>query len=268
MSRKIYLLLIVVLALFSAFGGVWTAAAAATETDNKILNSDCIKCHQQEVRDVEANGAQHLTAVTCLDCHLEHPPGGSNAIPLCSQCHDPETKTHYKVENCVSCHYPHYPLQIDIADGGTAINPVCLSCHNQQGEEMKSYPSLHSELACAECHPKHATYQECLACHEPHSTTMAYQDCLRCHKPHMPTLVKYDDDIPSDYCGSCHEKELGMLATNQTKHHDLLCVYCHKSQHKLVPECVTCHGEPHGSSMHKKFPDCLACHVDAHALAK
>ena len=266
MSRKNYPLLVVVLAFFSVFTVISTVDAA--ETDNKLLNSDCIKCHQQEVRDVGAKGAKHLTAVTCLDCHLEHPLTGSNTIPLCSMCHDPADKPHYKVEKCINCHHPHHPLEINITEGGTATNPVCLSCHNQQGEEMQGYPSKHSELACSECHPVHATFQECLECHQPHSKEMAYQDCLRCHQPHKPTLVKYNDDIPSNYCGSCHAKELDMLVANQSKHHDLLCVYCHKSQHKMVPECATCHGEPHGKDMHKKFPDCLACHVDAHALTK
>ncbi|MBN2706701.1 MAG: cytochrome C [Deltaproteobacteria bacterium] len=259
-----------VLILFSVFFLGLPAAAAESGSAGPavIQNSDCVKCHQAEIKDVQDNGARHLTAVTCLDCHVEHPPAGTKAIPLCATCHDPGDKDHFKVADCAGCHHPHHPLQMDITAGGPEIRAVCLSCHKQQGEEMQGYPSKHAALACGECHPKHATFKPCLECHQPHSREMAYQDCLRCHQPHMPTLVKYDRDIPSAYCGSCHGQEFKMLDANQSKHHALLCVYCHKSQHKQVPECTTCHGEPHGVDMHKKFPDCLACHTDAHALTK
>jgi len=157
---------------------------------------------------------------------------------------------------------------MDITKTGMEVKPICLSCHQNEGQEMSSYPSKHAELSCAECHPKHATFQECLACHEPHTSEMTYQDCLRCHKPHMPTVVKYDQNIPSSFCSGCHGNEFDLLAKNRTKHHELSCVYCHKEQHKMVPKCMICHGEPHGPGMHKKFPNCLSCHVDAHDLSK
>jgi hypothetical protein len=35
-----------------------------------------------------------------------------------------------------------------------------------------------------------------------------------------------------------------------------------------VPECQTCHGEPHSPAMHQKMPNCLDCHMDAHFLVK
>ncbi|MBN2332175.1 MAG: cytochrome C [Deltaproteobacteria bacterium] len=241
-------------------------ATPSLAASSDLLATDCIKCHTKAVEDIATSGGLHQTAVSCLDCHVEHPPKGENAIPQCAQCHAPGEKAHYQVANCITCHYPHRPLKMDLDDAGAEVKPVCLTCHDNEGQEMASYPSKHAELNCTECHPQHAMFQDCLQCHEPHSSEMAYQDCLRCHKPHMPTVVKYDQEIPSPFCGSCHENELATLASNQTKHHELLCVYCHKSQHKTVPECVTCHGEPHGAGMHKKFPDCLTCHIDAHAL--
>lgn len=270
MSRKNFCLTIAFFILLPIFliTTPLTAAETSPQSAASLQNSDCIKCHQTEVEDINAQGARHQTAVTCLDCHIEHPPSGKNAIPLCATCHNPENKEHFRVNNCGACHHPHHPLQMDITGDDPGIKAVCLSCHGQQGEEMKGYPSKHAALACGECHPKHATFKPCLECHEPHSQEMVYQDCLRCHRPHMPTLVKYDRDIPSNYCGSCHEKELQLLVNNQSKHHALLCVYCHKAQHRQVPECTTCHGEPHGADMHKKFPDCLACHVDAHDITK
>ena len=92
-----------------------TLFAADSTISKQLDNRDCLKCHAQEVQDVKNNGARHLTEVTCQDCHQEHPPSGSNAIPLCSQCHDPQVKNHYTVDNCSNCHNPHYPLLMDIS---------------------------------------------------------------------------------------------------------------------------------------------------------
>jgi len=95
---------------------------------------------------------------------------------------------------------------------------------------------------------------------------MTYETCLRCHKPHMPSVVKYDAQVPNDWCSGCHGDTVETLAENRTKHHALLCVYCHKYQHMMMPTCETCHGQPHGIKMHKKYPDCVECHVGPHNL--
>jgi len=230
-------------------------------------NSDCIKCHAQVVADVDGRGLKHKTAVTCLDCHLEHPPEGTNAIPECAMCHAKDVKSHYAVEECVTCHSPHYPLEINFAKV-ESIKPVCSSCHENEGGQLVTYPSLHSELDCTECHTEHGTWQSCLDCHEGHSADMVYETCLRCHQPHMPSVVKYDTFVPNNWCSGCHEDVVDTLAGNRTKHHKLLCVYCHKDQHMMMPTCETCHGEPHGLQMHKKYPDCAECHYGPHALDK
>lgn len=230
-------------------------------------NSDCVKCHLEQARDVDARGALHKTAVSCLDCHEEHGPWGQNVIPECSRCHDPGDQAHFGVENCIGCHYPHHPLEIDLAslDG---VKPVCMSCHPSQGEELTTYPSMHAELDCNECHMQHGEWQECLECHDGHTEDMTYPDCLRCHRPHMPTVVAYANDVPSAFCGGCHDGVFDTLMANTSKHHDLLCAYCHQDKHKMVPKCTECHGEPHGAQLHAKFTDCLQCHEDPHGLIK
>lgn len=251
------------------FLSVGTLFAESTGVGVSLTNDDCIKCHTLEVNDINDNGGRHSTAATCLDCHVEHPPAGSNSIPECSQCHGSQENKHFAVGNCVKCHHPHHPLNTDFAAVGDELKPVCLSCHDSPGVELSRYPSKHSQLSCAECHPQHGTFKKCSDCHEGHGdVAMAYKDCRRCHKPHMPTLVKYDSTIPSSFCSACHQKEFDMLDANRTKHHELSCVYCHKEQHKIVPECEVCHGQPHGEGIHKKFAKCVECHVDAHALGK
>jgi len=261
--KKKFVVGLLVGAIVACFGTVAFAAVDAVP----LQNSDCVKCHLAAVQDVDAQGARHKSDVGCLDCHLEHPPEGTKVIPQCSMCHDPADKDHFKVANCINCHYPHYPLKMEFAKLGV-VKPVCLTCHPTQGTELTTYPSKHTELDCQECHLVHAEWQECLACHQGHTADMTYQDCLRCHQPHMPTVVKYDAQIPNGFCGGCHATETDVLAKNQTKHHDLACVYCHKDQHKMVPQCETCHGIPHGNDMHQKYPNCLDCHMDPHALTK
>ena len=249
---------------------VLALAGTAVAAENAVVpleNKDCIKCHVEAVRDINTNGGKHQTAVTCQDCHLEHPPMGSNTIPACSMCHDPAEKKHFTIENCMECHYPHHPKLMDFSKIA-AVKPVCLTCHAQEGQEMETYPSKHAALDCKECHVAHGQAMTCNECHEPHSADMTYEDCLRCHKPHMPSVVRYADDLPSALCSSCHETAAKNLASTPLKHGTLLCAYCHKGQHKMVPECSTCHGLPHGEAMHSKFPNCLDCHLDPHALAK
>lgn len=258
-KRATFFALSLVLLSFLTTGALADAIPLATE--------DCAKCHDEIVADVTTRGAKHLTAVSCLDCHLEHPPKGSEVIPECAMCHDPAEKAHYTIDNCSSCHYPHYPLEIDL-DKTDVVKPVCVSCHENEGTQLTNYPSMHSELDCKECHLQHGQFLVCLECHEPHTDEMVYEDCITCHQPHKPTVVKYPDNIQSSYCAGCHEQETAVLASNTTKHHDLTCAYCHKMQHKMVPQCTTCHGTPHDSDLHKKFPDCVNCHVDPHGLEK
>lgn len=242
-----------------------TMAAHATPTP--LVTDDCQKCHDEIVAEVAARGARHSTAIGCLDCHVEHPPKGVEVIPDCSLCHDPAEKNHYGVDNCLNCHNPHHPLEIDFAKI-SEVKAICISCHLDEGTQLNEYPSKHSELDCKKCHLEHGKFLACLECHEPHTEAMTYQDCLLCHKPHMPTVVKYPETTPSTFCTGCHAKEAELLAGTPTSHKELSCAFCHKMQHKVIPQCTTCHGIPHASILHDKFPDCLKCHIDAHGLEK
>lgn len=246
------------------------AGASRSRAENVLLYltvEDCRKCHEQEIRDIELHGEKHKTAVTCVDCHLDHPPRGSQAIPECSMCHKPKDNVHFAVDNCRQCHPAHRPRDVDFSRPGRGF-PACASCHPHQAQQLEGYPNRHSLLDCKECHRKHGEFLKCLECHEPHVPTMVYDDCLGCHPPHMPQKVAYDTFVPSLFCSGCHPAETADLERNASKHHDLRCVYCHKDQHKRIPQCVTCHRLPHMPEIHEKFPNCDNCHGGPHTLQK
>ncbi|MBU1001572.1 MAG: cytochrome C [Proteobacteria bacterium] len=246
---------------------VWccsTSMAQGTPTETKLTNDHCIVCHPKEPALVAVNGGKHSTAVGCLDCHKEHPPQGAQAVPQCGTCH--MGKEHYALENCSQCHASgHAPLNLRLEG---EITEPCLTCHSEQGLEVKHYPSAHAQMACNDCHASHREVPACLDCHSKHTEEMDQASCTTCHPAHKPLVVKYERGTPSEYCKSCHEKAFDVLAVNTTKHHDMTCDNCHRSEHKAVPPCFACHGRPHPEAMLAKFGDCSDCHGTAHDLRR
>ncbi len=259
---------IVVSVFLSVSVGIAQAGVAKTNNNSsnsaKLQNSDCIKCHKKETATIERNGGRHKTAVTCLDCHVEHLPLGKKTIPKCSKCH--KGKPHYKLKNCLSCHVnPHEPLVLKF---GNNVTKPCLTCHPKEGKELKDHPSKHSKLACSFCHPVHGLKPACSKCHKPHVKGQTTRDCVGCHPAHEPLVIHYSNDTPTSYCTPCHKNIGKLLKKTTTKHGTLTCAFCHRGVHGVIPECETCHGQPHTAALHKAFPKCLECHMDAHDLVK
>lgn len=245
-------------------GGPGTAVAAESGQPETLVltNAQCVLCHPQQPETIATKGGLHKTEVGCLDCHVEHPPEGAGAIPDCSMCHSGEP--HYELKNCGSCHSDtHAPLELKLQG---EISEPCLTCHQQQGDEVKKYKSAHTDVACNECHTVHRQIPDCMECHEKHTPDMEFEACISCHPVHMPTQVAYAQDVSSGYCGGCHEQAYHELEKNTTKHHDLACAYCHRDKHKVVPPCYACHGSPHPKAILDKYPNCGQCHGIAHDL--
>jgi hypothetical protein len=251
-----FILSVIVMTLF--------ALPVAAEESATLSPSDCVKCHKKEPATVSASGGLHRTAVTCLDCHEEHPPWGEDVIPQCSKCH--EGKSHYELENCLACHSdPHQPLNLNLADDVTG---PCLTCHEQQGQEFNDYASAHAEQSCTFCHNAHGQIPECFECHEPHAQGQTMNDCLACHPVHHPLQISYALTTPRAFCVPCHDGIGELMSQTTTKHQTFTCAFCHRGTHPSVPQCQTCHGEPHSAVMHKKMPNCIDCHIDPHNLQK
>jgi hypothetical protein len=245
-------------------GMVMLVAGPVSAQEAELMNSDCVKCHQAVPQQIEEKGMAHKTAVSCLDCHVGHPPEVADNIPACAMCH--AGTPHYdEIENCAQCHVnPHTPLELTL-DG--ELKAECLTCHDPIGQQLTANPSAHTEVSCNFCHADtHGYIPECMVCHETHSEEIAAQDCAACHQAHMPLEVAYDDQLPSVFCAACHDTAYKELNATPTKHQTLACVYCHQDEHKMVPLCSDCHGVPHAPGIHEKFPTCGECHNTAHDL--
>ena len=239
-----------------------TGQAQAGAAVPVLTNAQCVMCHPQQVQTIGGHGAKHKTEVGCLDCHQEHPPQGADAIPECSMCHSGEA--HYELEQCASCHTDvHAPLDMTLEGELTA---ACLTCHEQQGMEVKKHPSAHTDVVCNECHAAHRQIPNCMDCHEKHTEDMDYQACVACHPVHMPLVITYGQETPNQWCGACHGDAYDLLFKTTTKHHNVTCVACHKDQHQYTPACTVCHPDPHPKPMLEKFPKCGQCHGIAHDL--
>ncbi len=238
----------------------------ASAEDVQLQPTDCVKCHKQQPAEIASNGGKHKTEITCLDCHVEHLPWGTNTIPKCSRCH--QGTAHFQLENCLGCHTnPHMPIaSLKLpADAKTQ----CGTCHAQELAWIQQNPSKHAEKSCTFCHDVHGKIPNCSKCHEPHLEGQQMENCLSCHQnPHKPLEILPPDNTPVAYCGACHDEEAANLAKTPYKHTTLLCVYCHNGQHPTVPKCQDCHGTPHGPAIHKNMPNCVDCHMDPHLLVR
>jgi hypothetical protein len=243
----------------SLAGGAWAAESPSAAA---LANLDCVKCHAKPPADIAAAGGAHKTSVTCVDCHIGHPPGVKHPIPKCSMCHS--EKPHYKLAGCLSCHKnPHKPKEISF---GRNVTEPCLSCHSSQIKQLRENRSKHSALNCSFCHDVHGKIPQCTQCHKPHSSDMTAADCKNCHKAHMPAVVTYGTTLPNKNCAACHKNAMSLLSASKAKHGKLLCVTCHQKKHKMVPKCQDCHGIPHPAGLLAKFPRCQECHNIAHDL--
>jgi predicted CXXCH cytochrome family protein len=238
-------------------------ASAKNVSAAGLAVDDCIKCHEQQPREIETAGSAHKDKTNCIECHAGHRPTSQKNIPVCSQCH--EGSDHYALENCLRCHQnPHEPLNIVLKG---ELKAECLTCHTEQNAQMVANPSKHAEASCNFCHAdKHGVIPACSECHEPHTAEMVQTDCVTCHAVHEPLVLAYPKTTSSKLCVGCHETPSQELLATQTKHRNVGCVACHADKHKNIPECSNCHGLPHPAGMHAKFPKCGDCHGTAHDL--
>ncbi|MDA8163894.1 MAG: hypothetical protein M0017_02515 [Desulfobacteraceae bacterium] len=247
------------------------AAPVATVTDpyaaapQPLTVTQCGQCHPGVFRNLKENGGRHQ--FQCQNCHQQlhafNPVKNNWAeiMPKCSQCH--EQPHGDKVTECLKCHSnPHTPRKVAM---DATLTAACGQCHSGPAGDLAAFPSAHTQQGCAACHQAHGQIPSCLDCHEPHVTGQEVAACLGCHPAHKPLQVTYDTKADPATCGSCHDKVYGEWRATASKHGKVNCAECHTS-HGFVPQCASCHGQPHDAALLKKFQGCLACHIDVHNL--
>ncbi len=228
--------------------------------------SHCGTCHPTVYRTVKDNGARHRFA--CQKCHNvpeSHNPAtvsGKAPKPKCASCHD---RPHgQKVIMCTECHsLPHTPQKLSKK---APITKFCFECHGSVRDKLATFVSKHTKIPCITCHTSHGFKPSCFTCHKPHQQGQSLSTCLACHPAHMPRQVQYGKDLPSEACGSCHAKTFATWNKGLSKHKKVSCATCHKDRHRMIPDCISCHGKPHTPTHHNRFPRCLTCHIDVHDI--
>ena len=204
---------------------------------------------------------------------------------LCATCHEKtllqeeSASVHMPYEDgeCMTCHNPHASDNKGVTSEPQKL--LCLSCHDDFEEQMRSAPSQHFPVTdgqCSECHSPHQSKLKslllakspdlCLVCHQDLKTKMAEENshspaernCQRCHQPHSGSLNKLLTLPLQALCGECHEPETESFQQ------------AHVSIAAEVMNCMSCH-DPHASkdpkyfkpTMHAPFAarTCDACHI-------
>ena len=237
--------------------------------DADIPQRFCAACHEDQAKTLDAKGAAHKQELgSCTACHPEHKPNGITVTESCNSCHSKARRRHFTLENCVSCHDPHQPLEMDLGKLGE-VKPVCLSCHNNQERLHNQYPNKHTSFDCSKCHVgDHGSSKQCLDCHKPHIPEMTYGDCLKCHPPHLPHMIKARPTQSGPVCASCHADATGLLTEKGGKHSKQPCISCHRTHppfgDDVIPSCTSCH-EPEDDT-HYTVGNCQQCHLAHHTL--
>lgn len=213
----------------------------------------------------------------------------------CFKCHDAaEFKgrvVHAPVADgdCLSCHGPHVSRYKKLLL--RQEKDLCLECHEQVAETVRSKPFLHAPVRdglCSSCHSPHASEQQnllkkavgelCFECHE--GTRKKYQvshppfsrgQCNACHAAHGGDDNRLLKNVGSELCFGCHDvtKKLKTehLGRDLTSMDCLACHNPHGGKEKSLlrsvshapfaeKNCQVCHGGDLG------IDSCLQCHAD------
>lgn len=249
----------------------------------EMVQADCGKCHQAH-KPLVVTYSSDLPSATCGSCHGAPMETLSNtvarhgklncalchenehgAIPSCNQCHQPHSES-MDESACSQCHDAHSPVPVVYDD---VASSQCAACHEGTYERLTTSRTGHQELSCSMCHAEqHGSIPECSQCHEPHSADMTQADCAMCHQAHEPMPVAYGEETPSLHCASCHAAAYDTLSASEAMHSELACAVCHEDEHKNVPRCRDCHGQPHSKAMLSRFEGCGDCHGTAHDVMR
>jgi predicted CXXCH cytochrome family protein len=149
------------------------------------MNQVCGNCHEENARQYEGSIHARLVAE------------GSDAAPLCSNCHNPHTTKEMAVyesvtgEVCKTCHEPIFEAYAQSVHGEARANgnvirdshiqaPICSDCHHAHDVSAVS-PAELVQSTCLSCHDDaRLAHQQWLPNAEHHLEVVA---CAACHAP-------------------------------------------------------------------------------------
>jgi predicted CXXCH cytochrome family protein len=243
------------------------------------ISALCAKCHKPLGK--KKNVHQPVKDGECLACHKVHGSDekylldvGGDQAKLCYTCHDEKSMTGKFTHgpavsgDCKTCHTPHESDKKGLLKG--SMKTLCLECHDDFAQSMKSAKVLHAPVQI----------DDCSACHKPHASEFKYflkknvsDLCLGCHskiaKKHNDSKVRHKPLAQPQGCGGCHNTHFsaskGLLIMNEKD----MCLTCHGVDNLGNPplrnirkelankpylhgplkkdRCTPCH-DPHGSN--------------------
>lgn len=242
-------------------------ASLYAATPVPLKPAECGQCHATQFGDLKKSGGKHRFA--CQECHEvfhAYNPRKDNyddIMPVCGTCHG---QPHGAMQvDCQNCHQnPHSPLQVPAMD---RLGSACADCHTGPADELKKFPSAHTEQGCQSCHyEKHGYIPNCFECHDGHFENQPLTECATCHsRVHAPLQIGFAGTADVNTCSGCHEDVFAKWQGTPSKHGQVSCVMCHQ-EHGQIPDCRECHAEPHNKKQLEMFPNCLTCHIDVHDL--
>lgn len=232
---------------------------------------ECGQCHTAAYLSLRDNGGRHR--FECQQCHqkfhdyLPLQKNWDQLMPKCADCHAGPSHDSEVFNDCAACHLdPHEivrPVRVT-----EKVSRSCAICHAPIVEQLQMHPSAHSKMPCLNCHSQepHGFSPSCGNCHKPHYQGQPFASCAKeCHPVHAPQEIIYQRDVAARTCGSCHGKVYATWQRTPSRHARVNCAVCHSS-HGFIPDCRSCHAQPHSAKLLQKFPNCLLCHQNAHDL--
>ncbi len=148
----------------------------------------------------------------------------------------------------------------------------CLDCHGKDGDLPihvdKFKNSVHSDLACTDCHVGADKVKKGEVFEEVHPDNLEGKtpQCTECHEEKVKGLAKsvHSDLSCSDCHGTIHDlTDDALLSQNKFKIHEV-CSDCHD---EVVEEYVnSVHGKGLIEKKNQDSPSCLDCHGDIHSV--
>lgn len=239
----------------------------------------------QSLNAVKANRPVDFTVDQCTECHEDEVASFNNTIHArawhsgelpCATCHG-DVAEHLKTQG------GRGTLKAMADMSPSAVNEMCLTCHESTGEQSHMRQSEHmlagvSCLKCHDVHPGDEVKAERTA--NGHGAMMrgAQKDlCVSCHtnvgaRFSMPTHHRVKEGVVN--CTDCHNPHGSVEQKQLRADTKTLCVKCHQDKRgpftfehnaKAIDGCLGCH-QPHGSSGPHlwKARDgralCISCH--------